>query len=159
MTAVFTESKRVKISFLPFLFLVIPVSEIAVFVLVGSKIGVLPTVALVIATAIAGSTLLRIQGLGALTRVQAALAEGRAPGKELVHGVMILLAGFLLLTPGFITDTLGLLMFIPAVRESAFAFLRKRINIVDLAGPLGGKPGRSGPTIDLGRDEWNDDRR
>ncbi|MBK8456189.1 MAG: membrane protein FxsA [Phyllobacteriaceae bacterium] len=146
-------------SFLPFLFLVVPVSEIAVFVLIGSQIGVLATIALVILTAIAGSTLLRLQGFGALARVQAALAEGRMPGKELVHGVMILLAGFLLLTPGFITDTLGLLLFIPAVREAAFAFLRKRIEVVDLMRPSDRGRGDRESTIDLSRDDWSDDPR
>ena len=148
-----------RLSFLPFLFLVVPVSEIAVFVLIGSQIGVLATIALVILTAIAGSTLLRLQGFGALARVRAALAEGRMPGKELVHGVMILLAGFLLLTPGFITDTLGLLLFIPAVREAAFAFLRKRIEVVDLMRPSDRGRGDRQSTIDLGRDDWSDDPR
>lgn len=143
-----------RLSFLPFLFLVVPLSEIAVFVLVGSRIGVLPTIGLVVLTAVVGSALLRHQGLGTLARVQEALREGRAPGRDLVHGVMILLAGFLLLTPGFITDTLGLLLFVPAIRERVFAFLRARVAFVDLAAPRR-ETGRTS-TIDLDAEDWRE---
>lgn len=144
-----------RLSFLPFVFLVVPVSEIAVFVLVGSRIGVGPTILLVIATAVLGSTLLRYQGLGTLARLQAALQQGRVPGQELVHGAMILLAGFLLLTPGFITDTLGFLLFVPAVRERLFAFLRKRVVVTDLAGGMAaGRRGAQDRVIDLDRDDY-----
>lgn len=145
-----------RLSFLPFLFLVIPLSEIAVFVAVGSRIGALPTIALVILTAVIGSTLLRYQGLGTLARVQAALREGRTPGRDLVHGAMILLAGFLLLTPGFITDTLGFLLFIPAVRETVFAAIRKRIAFIDIGMP---GPARRESTLDLDADDWRDEAR
>lgn len=119
---------------IPFIFLAIPVTEIVVFILVGSQIGVLATIALVILTAIAGSMLLRWQGLSALSRIQSELAADRVPGKEMVQGVMILLAGFLLLTPGFVTDTLGLLLFIPKVRDAAWHFLSKRANIRTFGG-------------------------
>jgi UPF0716 protein FxsA len=114
-------------SLIPFLFLLIPIAEITVFVLVGSQIGVLPTLALVILTAVAGSILLRWQGLTAMTRIQTELAAGRVPGKELVNGVMILLAGMLLMTPGFVTDVLGLLLFVPPIRDLVWRFLSKRV--------------------------------
>jgi UPF0716 protein FxsA len=144
-----------RLSFLPFLFLAVPLSEIAVFVLVGSRIGVGWTIALVITTAVIGSMLLRHQGLGALARVQSAMREGRMPGKDLVHGVMVLLAGFLLLTPGFITDTLGFLLFIPPLRERLFAVLRRHLVFVDLGGATGPQGTRNGPrTIDLDSDDW-----
>lgn len=145
-----SESGLVSLSRLPFLFLVVPIAEITVFLLVGRQIGVLATVLLVVATAIAGSTLLRIQGLGTLSRIRQAMAEGRTPGRDLVHGAMIVLAGFLLLTPGFITDTLGLILFIPAVRERVFAFIRARITIVPVS------PARE-QAIDLDSRDWRRD--
>lgn len=114
-------------SLIPLLFLVIPVAEISAFVLVGNQIGVLPTIALVFLTAIAGSVLLRWQGFAAMTRIQAELAAGRIPGRELVNGVMILLAGILLMTPGFVTDLLGLLLFVPPIRDLVWRFLSERV--------------------------------
>jgi UPF0716 protein FxsA len=115
--------------FVPFLFLIVPLTEIMVFILVGSQIGVLATIALVILTAVAGSILLRWQGFAALRRIQQELAAQHVPGKELVQGVMVLLAGFLLLTPGFVTDTLGLLLFIPQVRDRVWKFLSSRVKV------------------------------
>ncbi|WP_159586950.1 FxsA family protein [Chelativorans xinjiangense] len=145
-------------SIVPFLLLSIPLLEIAVFVVIGGQIGVLPTLALVLATAVAGSILLRIQGFGVLSRVQKTLNEGRVPGRELVHGVMILIAGILLLTPGFVTDTLGFLLFIPAVRDIGWAFLRDRIVVVGAGAPPGGGQDRRQPrdkVIDLDMDDYS----
>ncbi|MCT7376234.1 FxsA family protein [Chelativorans salis] len=145
-------------SIVPFLLLGIPLLEIAVFVVIGGQIGVLPTLGLVLATAVAGSILLRIQGFGVLSRVQKTLNEGRVPGRELVHGVMILIAGILLLTPGFVTDTLGFLLFIPAVRDLGWVFLRDRIVVVGAGAPPGGRQERRQPrdkVIDLDMDDYS----
>lgn len=146
-------------SLVPFLLLAMPLAEIATFVVVGSRIGVAATLGLVLATAIAGSILLRIQGFGAVRRIQEIVNEGGVPGRELVHGVMILIAGLLLLTPGFITDTLGFLLFVPALRELGWRLLRQRIVI--LGGAAGGgrrtrpRRGGDGPgTIDLPAGEY-----
>ena len=136
------------IPFVPLLLLALPLAEIAVFVVVGSHIGVLPTIALVIATTIAGSMLLRIQGFGALGRIRAAMDRGGPPGRELVHGLMIMVAGVLLLAPGFITDCIGLLLFIPPVRDWAWRLLRDRIVIVSAPGR------RRDGTLDLDADEF-----
>ena len=114
-------------TFIPLFILALPIIEIAVFVLVGSKIGVLWTIALVVLSALAGSWLLRIQGFGALNRIRAELDAGRDPGRELAHGAMIMLAAVLLLIPGFVTDVIGLLLFIPPVRDVAWRFLKQRI--------------------------------
>src|SRR4051812_26878380 len=81
----------------------LPLLEIVAFVVVGSKIGVLWTIALVISSSIAGSVLLRIQGFGALNRIRTEMAAGRNPGRELAHGFMIIVAGILLVIPGFVT--------------------------------------------------------
>jgi UPF0716 protein FxsA len=164
----------VKLTLIPLLLLALPLSEIAVFVAVGSQIGVLATIGLVIATAILGATLLRVQGFGALQKIRLAMAEDRVPGRELVQGAMIMLAGVLLLTPGFITDTLGFLLFIPQVRESAWRVLSRNVTVVTPAGPIRTDGPPRGPNrgrdIDLEADDftrsadpasspWRDDRR
>lgn len=134
---------------LPLVLIVLPLIEIAGFALVGSLVGVLPTVALAIATTMLGAVLLRVQGFGALTRIRATLEAGGAPGRDLVHGLMIALAGLLLVVPGFFTDALGLLLFLPLVRELAWRFLRSRVT-VETAGFR-----RAGPrTIDLDADDF-----
>ena len=154
-----TSKKVMPLSFrlAPLLFLAVPLLEIAVFVLVGSKIGVLSTIGLVILTAIIGTILLRWQGFSALARIQKELAAQRVPGKEMVQGVMILFAGFLLLTPGFVTDSLGLLLFIPPVRDFVWKFLSARIDIRTVGGGFAQNAGqsRSNPgVVDLDEDEY-----
>lgn len=106
-------------SLLPFLIFLVPILEIATFVVVGSHIGVLATLLLVMATSVAGAALLRIQGLGTLARIRAQVDRGALPDRELAHGAMIFVAGLLLLMPGFLTDVVGLLLFIPPVRDAA----------------------------------------
>ncbi|MCR4265672.1 FxsA family protein [Nitratireductor sp. ZSWI3] len=151
-----------RFSLIPFLLLAIPLAEIAMFVIVGSQIGVFPTLALVLATAVAGSILLRIQGFGVVRRIEETMNAGGAPGRDLVHGVMILVAGVLLLTPGFITDTLGFLLFIPALRDAGWRFLRNRVVILGSAAGAG-RPHEpayrrdAGPqTIDLSSEDYQD---
>ncbi|WP_367716936.1 FxsA family protein [Nitratireductor sp. GISD-1A_MAKvit] len=151
-----------RFSIVPFLLLSIPLAEIATFVIVGSQIGVFPTLGMVLVTAIAGSILLRIQGFGVVRRIQETMNEGGVPGRDLVHGMMIMVAGVLLLTPGFITDTLGFLLFVPAIRDAGWRFLKNRIVI--LGGPAGAgahHPGsnRAGDeprTIDLSAEDYSD---
>jgi UPF0716 protein FxsA len=140
--------------YLPFFMLIVPVTEIAVFILVGQWIGVLPTIGLVILTAIAGASLLRHQGLGLALKIRREIEAGRAPGRDLANGAMMLVAGVLLLTPGFVTDSLGFLLFIPQVRARVFEFLAKRINVVS-RGANSNYAAKSGAgTIDLEADEF-----
>jgi UPF0716 protein FxsA len=141
-----------RLPLLPLFFIVLPLAEIAGFVVVGSEIGVLATIALIIATTILGSILLRVQGLGAIARMKAAMETGASPGRDMVHGAMIMLAGILLILPGFITDTLGILLFIPAVREAAWRFLSSRITVTTAGTSY--SP-RSSRTIDLGDDDFS----
>ncbi|WEX09605.1 FxsA family protein [Chelativorans sp. AA-79] len=125
--------------------------------IVGQQIGLLSTLGLVLATAIAGSILLRVQGFAVLSRMQRELAENRLPGRELVHGMMILVAGLLLLTPGFVTDSLGLLLFVPQLRDAAWKSIRKRVVVVAPAG-MGGGGAQRGPadkTIDLDMSDYS----
>lgn len=101
---------------MPILFLVVPILEIAVFILVGQQIGLGWTLLLILVTAIAGTMLLRQQGFGVLNRIRDDVNAGRMPAEAMADGVLILVAGILLLTPGFVTDALGLLLFVPAFR-------------------------------------------
>lgn len=144
------------LSLIPFLLLVVPLAEIATFVVVGGQIGVLPTIGLVLLTAISGSILLRIQGFGVMARIRATMDAGGIPGRDLLHGFMIMAAGLLLLTPGFITDTIGLLLFIPPVRDFAWSLVRDRIVVATSTSYQGGPrgPRRDGRTIDLDEDEF-----
>ena len=146
-------------SLVPFALLIIPLLEIAAFVIIGGQIGVFATLALVVVTAIIGSILLRIQGFGLINRIQNEMNAGRVPARELVQGVMLLVAGVLLLTPGFVTDAAGFLLFLPPVRDAVWSFLRGRVHVVGAAGAgferhtAPGDAG-AGPTIDLDDDDF-----
>ena len=116
------------------LFITIPLVEIAILIKIGSIIGAGYTIALVIGTAFLGVSLLRIQGISTLAKVQANISRGQLPATELIEGLILLISGALLLTPGFFTDTIGFLMLIPTLRqrlaETFFVnFMKNRINI------------------------------
>ena len=98
------------------LFIVVPIAELYVIIQVGEAIGVLPTLLLLLADAVLGSLLLRHQGRGAWRRFNEALAQRRFPGKEVADGVLIVIGGTLLLTPGFLTDIVGVFLLIPPTR-------------------------------------------
>lgn len=104
-------------SILFLLFVIVPPIEIGLFITVGSRIGVPATMAIVIITAMLGASLVSRQGRGELARFRMEVAAGRFPGKPLAHGAMILIAGTLLITPGFLTDTIGFLLLVPPIRE------------------------------------------
>lgn len=98
------------------LFIGVPIIEIATFIQVGDLIGLWPTLAVVVLTAIIGTSLLRHQGLNTLAKAQTNLNAGRLPAEEIFDGLCMLLAGALLLTPGFVTDSVGFLLFFPPFR-------------------------------------------
>jgi UPF0716 protein FxsA len=98
------------------LFIVVPIAELYVIIQVGQAIGLLPTLALLLLDGIVGAVLARSQGRAAWRRFNLALAEGRVPARETADGAMIILGGALLLTPGFITDVVGLLLLLPPTR-------------------------------------------
>ena len=95
----------------------LPLIEVYLLIEVGSVIGALPTIGLAILTAVAGTALVRHQGFGVLRRIQQALARDEVPALELLDGALILVAGFFLLLPGFLTDCAGLLLLIPPLRR------------------------------------------
>jgi UPF0716 protein FxsA len=100
-----------------FLFVLIPLIEMWILIEVGSEIGALPTIALVVLTATLGVSLLKQQGLSTLMSARRKMDSGAIPASELVNGVMIAVGGALLLTPGFVTDTVGFLLLIPQTRR------------------------------------------
>ncbi len=105
------------------LFILVPIAELALFMVLGDKIGLGPTLAIIIITGILGAALTKSQGAKALQRFRQASAEGRLPHKEVIDGLIILIAGAVLLTPGFLTDTVGFLLLVPPVR----ALIRGRL--------------------------------
>jgi len=97
-------------------FIGVPLIEIALFIQVGGFIGLWPTIAIVIATALAGTALIRRQGLNTLQRAQAEMEAQRLPVRELFDGICLIFAGAMLLTPGFLTDTVGFILLVPPLR-------------------------------------------
>jgi len=110
-------------------FIAVPIIEIALFIQIGGFLGLFPTLAIVVLTAIAGTYLVRTQGLSVLSQLQSRFREMNDPSEPLVHGTMILFSGALLLTPGFFTDFIGFLLLIPNVRAAIFQKVRDRINM------------------------------
>ena len=98
-------------------FLIVPIIEIYLLIQVGEEIGAGWTIFLVVATAVLGAGLLRHQGMATLSEAQSRIAQGELPATAMLEGVMLLLAGALLLTPGFFTDALGFLVLIPMLRK------------------------------------------
>lgn len=121
--------------FLAAAFLVVPVLELLLFVYVHNRIGLGLLLIGAAVTAAAGAFLVRMQGLAVWKTIRCDLAAGRPPGRPLVHGAMVLAGGALLLTPGFLTDAVGLLLMIPFVREGlrrlGNRFLRRRVIVVE----------------------------
>jgi UPF0716 protein FxsA len=115
------------------LFTAVPLIEIALFVIVGERLGLGPTIAIVILTAFAGATLVSRQGRAQLERFRQTVQRGELPTRELAHGGMILVSGALLITPGFLTDVVGFLLLVPAVREALrLWWVRRRSNRVEI---------------------------
>lgn len=108
-------------------FLMVPIIEIGLFVLVGGWIGVWPTIGLIVFTAVVGSMLVARQGRGTWIQLQRELAAGQSPSATLVHGAMILVAGGLLLTPGFLTDAIGFTLLFPPAREGLRGWFVRRM--------------------------------
>lgn len=105
-------------------FTLIPVAEIYLIITLGGFLGAFNTIAIIILTGFAGATLARMQGLQTMQRVRQSLEQGHVPAEEMVDALLIFVAGIVLLTPGFITDTAGLLLLFPPTRFHVKRFLR-----------------------------------
>jgi UPF0716 protein FxsA len=123
-------------------FLAVPLIEIGLFIKVGGMIGLGPTLAIVVITAVLGTTLVRREGARALDDVRRSFNELSDPSRPLAHGAMILVAGVLLLTPGFFTDAMGLLLLIPGVRNWVMMRVASRVTVARFE--MGGSPFPSG---------------
>ena len=110
-------------------FTIIPIIEIYLLIEIGSIFGALTAVILVILTGFLGAFLARMQGLQTFFRIQESLREGRMPSGDLLDALLIVIAGFVLLTPGFLTDSVGFLLLIPATRNSIKYWLRRQIEL------------------------------
>ena len=130
---------RLVVGPLAVLFVVVPFVELFVLIQVGQSIGALPTIAILVAVSILGAALVKREGLGVLRRAQARVQAREVPGHELVDGVLIMFAGALLLTPGFLTDLFGIALLIPPVRAmfrgSLVAWLGRRAEVTVYRGP------------------------
>ena len=149
------------LAIIPLLLLVVPILEIAAFIVIGGQIGVFPTLGMILVTAIIGTFLLRQQGLSLITEIQEKMNRGDMPGRALAHGFMLAIAGVLLLTPGFVTDAFGFLLFVPPIRDALWAAIKSRATVSVGGFATGGASRRPdntndsrGPTIDLDAEDF-----
>jgi UPF0716 protein FxsA len=145
------------------LFITVPLIELFLFLVIGQKIGILPTFAIILLTGVLGATLARSQGVKVLAKYQQSIAQGKLPHEAVIDGLLILIAGALLLTPGFLTDTMGFLLLAPPVRQIVRArleaSLRERFRVVGVpqatgfSSAAGSFPGSARPReATVGRD-------
>ena len=111
------------------IFILVPTIELSVLIKVGEVIGTFSTIALCLLTAVVGASLVRSEGLSTLMQAQKKMAKGEAPESEIVQGMMLAMAGVLLVIPGFVTDFIGLLLLTPVTRAPFAAFMLKRMKL------------------------------
>lgn len=111
------------------MFLLIPVIELFVLIEVGNEIGAIWTILLVLTTAIAGAWMVKLQGIATMFRAREALARGQTPAIEMMEGAALVVSGFLLLIPGFVTDMIGFLLLVPAIRKTLLLLLLPKTTI------------------------------
>lgn len=129
-------------------FLAVPIIEIALFIQIGGAIGLWPTLGIVVLTAILGTWLVRAQGRLVLDQLRHSFSQLDNPAEPLAHGAMILIAGALLLTPGFFTDAVGFALLFPPFRVAAFRYLRTRVHVQQFQmGPEGPRPAPGGRDV------------
>ncbi|MGV3490743.1 MAG: FxsA family protein [Devosia sp.] len=139
------------------LILLLPLIEIGLFIVVGGAIGLLPTLAIVVAAGIIGMLALRWQGFSVLNRLRSGINGGELPARSVADAMMIGVAGVLLVIPGFFSDILGLLLLLPPVRSAIYAWLRSRVRVVSTTGGYSagfGRPSIEDDTIELDSDEY-----
>lgn len=116
------------------LFVAVPIVEIFLLIKVGSAIGALPTIAIVILTAFVGTRMLRFQGLSTLNQARSKMSSGQLPATEMVEGIALAVGGALLLTPGFVTDAIGFACLIPFTRRFIIRYLSRNVRFAGVAG-------------------------
>ena len=106
-------------------FIIIPLIELVILIKVGSYIGLWPTILIVVLTGVVGASLARYQGFVIINKIRSDVSSGRVPARELIDGLMVLIGGIVLLTPGFLTDIFGFILLIPLTRNFIKGFVRK----------------------------------
>jgi UPF0716 protein FxsA len=143
-------------AYLFFGFLVVPLIEIGLFIVLGQTIGLWPTLLGVVVTALIGSAIIRRQGLSLIADIQRHMRAGRLPAQQLFEGLMIGIAGALLLTPGYFTDTIGFLLLIPPLRQALYAWLKTKFTVETVSSSTSYRSRREDGVIDLDDTDWHD---
>lgn len=141
------------------LLILVPLAELAVIIKVGGSLGILPTIGLLIGIGILGTVLIRQQGLSVLRKTSEAMAAGKVPLDSAFDGIGLMMAGVLMMTPGFLTDILGLALLVPQIRRRAARWLLARVTVTGLGSvrtsrtqtrrePGAGTKGGRGPVIE-----------
>jgi len=135
------------VPYILFLFIGMPILELFLLINVGSAIGVFPTLAIVILTAVIGTWMLKAQGLSTLNKARSRMSGGQVPAFEMMEGLALGVGGALLLTPGFVTDAIGFICLIPFTRRWLVSRLSKRVTVGSVAGGFSsaGVPPAGGP--------------
>lgn len=145
------------------LFIAVPIIEISLFIQVGGVLGLWPTIGLVLLTAFVGASLVRSQGIQTLLSVQQRLQQGELPAQQIFEGVVLVVAGLLLLTPGFLTDCTGMILLLPAPRAKAAKYLMSKMTLTTMGGFQSSQRGpfdhssQDGRTFDGEFERKNDD--
>ena len=135
--------------------LALPLIEIALFIVIGQAIGLLPTLLGIVLTGIIGAAVLRWQGVAALREMQIRMQRGEMPARQMGDAMLIGLGGLLLLLPGYFTDLLGILLLLPWTRELIYRLLARNLRVVEVSSTgyrRADEPGQ----IDLDRGNWRD---
>lgn len=142
-------------------FFIVPLIEIALFITLGQAIGLWPTLLGVLVTALIGSVIIRSQGLSLIAEIRRTTAAGVLPAEQLAAGMMLGIAGALLMTPGYFTDSVGFLLLVPAIRSRIYNGLKSRFTVVGVGATASRASRRpSDPdVIDLDETDWRDDKR
>jgi len=139
--------------FLVLLFVAVPLLELYILIHVGGQIGVVPTIGICILTAVIGASLLRYQGLQTIARVQNKLSRGEVPATDMLEGVILLLCGFLLLTPGFFTDVIGFLCLVPQFRTCIATRILSRLLVKTAS------TGHAHPSVTIEGEFWDEENK
>lgn len=139
------------------LLLVVPIVELYVIVQVAGGIGVLETIGLLVLISVVGAWFAKLAGIGVLNRLQRTVRAGRVPSAEVIDGALVLLAGFLMILPGFVSDVVAIVLLLPPTRALARATILRRIRAGGgIVRVVGGRVDRSGRTAVWDVDSWED---
>lgn len=135
--------------------LALPLLEIALFIVIGQAIGLVPTLLGIVLTAVIGALVLRWQGVAVLREMQARLQRGELPARQMGDAMLIGFAGFLLLLPGYFTDLIGVVLLIPWTRELIYRLLARNLKVVDVTTTYR-RADTAPELIELDRGDWRD---